>query len=112
MDFYIFYNKNKYVIEYNGRQHYEPVDVFGGQKAFEEQLLRDSNLRKYCKENNWKLLEIPFYNSEEEIINSIQKFLNLPSINEKINRLLQTENGEVCDDNPVLSSETKESEPV
>ena len=28
------------------------------------------------------------------------------------NELLQTENGEVCDDNPVLSSEIKESEPV
>jgi len=28
------------------------------------------------------------------------------------NELLQTENGEICDDNPVLSSETKESEPV
>lgn len=112
LDFYIFYNKNKYVIEYNGRQHYEPVDVFGGQKAFEEQLLRDSSLRKYCKENNWKLLEIPFYNTEEEIINSIQNFLNLPSINEKVNRLLQTENGEICDDNPVLNSEIKESESV
>lgn len=31
---------------------------------------------------------------------------------EKSQELLQTENGEVCDDNPVLSSETKESEPV
>jgi hypothetical protein len=28
------------------------------------------------------------------------------------NELLQTENGEVCDDNPVLNSETKESESV
>lgn len=28
------------------------------------------------------------------------------------NELLQTENGEICDDNPVLSSEIKESEPV
>lgn len=28
------------------------------------------------------------------------------------NELLQTENGEICDDNPVLSSETKGSEPV
>lgn len=112
LDFYIFYNKNKYVIEYNGRQHYEPVEIFGGKKAFDEQLLRDSDLRRYCKENNWNLLEIPFYNTEEEIIDSIQKFLNLPSIIKELNGQLQTENGEVCDDNPVLSSEIKEFEPV
>lgn len=110
LDFYILYNKGKYIIEYNGRQHYEPVEVFGGQKAFEEQLLRDSDLRKYCKENNWNLLEIPFYYSEEEIINSIQEFLNLPSINEKSNGLLQDNIGESCDANTEITSEIKESE--
>ena len=31
---------------------------------------------------------------------------------EELNGQLQTENGEVCDDNPVLSSEIKESEPM
>lgn len=31
---------------------------------------------------------------------------------EESSELLQTKNGEICDDNPVLSSEIKESEPV
>ena len=39
-------------------------------------------------------------------------FMNGSRSLQEWNELLQTENGEVCDDNPVLSSEIKESEPV
>jgi len=35
-DFVIFDNQNniKKCIEYNGEQHYKPVELFGGEKAF------------------------------------------------------------------------------
>lgn len=61
-DFVIFDNQNniKKCIEYNGEQHYKPVELFGGEKAFQEQKERDERKRKWCKENNIELLEIPY----------------------------------------------------
>jgi hypothetical protein len=48
-------------LEWNGRQHYESFDFFGGDKAFEGNQLRDQIKRDYCKENNIRLLEIPHW---------------------------------------------------
>jgi hypothetical protein len=48
------------IIEYNGIQHYESVDYFGGQEAFERQQERDMALRQYCKEHKIKLIEMPY----------------------------------------------------
>lgn len=48
------------IIEYNGKQHYKPVAMFGGAKAFHKQQQRDRNIRIYCRENDIKLLEISF----------------------------------------------------
>lgn len=47
-------------IEYNGCQHYFPVEFFGGQEAFSKQVERDNIIREYCKENNIILLEYPY----------------------------------------------------
>jgi predicted Zn-ribbon and HTH transcriptional regulator len=56
-------------IEYQGIQHYKPVDYFGGQKSFESQMLRDKIKREYCKKNNIFLFEIPYYsNLDNELI--------------------------------------------
>jgi len=48
----------KMAIEYNGLQHYEPVEFFGGQKGFEDTVNRDNRKRKKCKEHNVYLLEV------------------------------------------------------
>jgi hypothetical protein len=45
-------------IEYQGAQHDKPVEFFGGQKAFEENLKRDERKRQLCKENGVKLIEV------------------------------------------------------
>lgn len=58
-------------IEYNGRQHYIPVEKFGGQLKFEQQIKRDEYVRQYCKENNIKLLEIKF---DSNIIDQLKTF--------------------------------------
>lgn len=47
-------------IEFNGMQHYKPTKLWGGQERFEKQVLRDEAIRLYCKENNIRLLEIPY----------------------------------------------------
>lgn len=47
-------------IEYNGHQHYQPVEFFGGETKFKKQQKRDEELRQYCRENNIPLIEIKY----------------------------------------------------
>lgn len=63
---YVDFVVNGVFIEYNGKQHYEPVEYFGGEKTFEEQQKRDEEVRKYCEKKNIKLLVIPYWLSDEE----------------------------------------------
>jgi hypothetical protein len=74
VDFFI-YNRN-IIIEYNGKQHYEPVEYYGGKSKFVKQQARDENLRVYCKENNIKLLEIPYWIKDKEIEKTVKDFIN------------------------------------
>jgi very-short-patch-repair endonuclease len=56
IDFYLLdYNL---FIEYDGIQHFEPVDYFGGENKFKKQIARDQSLSKYCKENKINILRI------------------------------------------------------
>jgi hypothetical protein len=48
-------------IEYNGIQHYVPIEFFGGNIAFESQQERDKIKIKYCKDNNIQLITIPYW---------------------------------------------------
>lgn len=66
-DFYL-HNYN-ILVEYNGIQHYEPIEYFGGQNSFENQILRDNIKKEYCQKNNIILFEIPYYSDlDEELI--------------------------------------------
>lgn len=71
-DFYL--PKYNTVIEYNGRQHYEPVKAFGGVKALKETQERDEVKRKYLQENGISLIEIHYKNSK--LKKTIFKHLN------------------------------------
>lgn len=63
VDYFFIAKGIKYVIEYNGKQHYEPVK-FGNltedqaRAMFHKQVIRDEKLRKYCQENCIELIEI------------------------------------------------------
>lgn len=48
-------------IEYHGKQHYESVDFFGGEKQLKIQKKHDKIKEKYCKDNNIHLLIIPYW---------------------------------------------------
>lgn len=71
VDFFI--PSKNLIIEYNGAQHYMPVKLFGGAKKFHKQQRRDRNVRQYCKNNNIRLLEIPYlqYQIIEQILDNI-----------------------------------------
>ena len=72
IDFYLpDYN---YFIEYNGEQHYVPVEYFGGTLKFEKQQRRDSYVRNYCNKTNIKLIEISY---KENIINILKNELGI-----------------------------------
>lgn len=70
VDFYL-PEYNTY-IEYNGIQHYVPVDYMGGQLQFEKQQRRDSELRQYCEHNNINLIEIRY---DEDVWETLNKKL-------------------------------------
>lgn len=68
LDFYLEENNQKFAIEYNGIQHYQPVDFFGGEDGFKQQVLRDNWKSQYCSENNIQLIIIPY--NDKSLINS------------------------------------------
>lgn len=47
-------------IEYQGKQHYEPVEFFGGIERFLEGQARDEKKRALCKEHGVTLIEWPY----------------------------------------------------
>lgn len=55
-DFYI--PEYNICLEYDGRQHYEPVTKFGGIKSLEIQQVNDSLKEDYCIKNNILLLRV------------------------------------------------------
>ena len=64
LDIYI--PKLKFAIEYQGKQHDEPVDFFGGEEAFERTKERDIRKKRLCKENGVKLIYArPGYDFEQ-----------------------------------------------
>ena len=73
-DFAIYDEKHKVklLIEYDGLQHFKPVDFFGGEKGFEATRLRDAAKDHYCKEHNIRLLRIPYTKTDDEVKNSIK----------------------------------------
>lgn len=69
-DFYI--KKINLLIEYNGRQHYEAVDIFGGEKTYEKQVIKDNIKKDFCKKNNINLLIIKY---DEDIYSKLKSFI-------------------------------------
>jgi hypothetical protein len=56
LDIYI--PKKNIGIEYQGAQHDNPVDYFGGEKAFKEQQKLDKRKAKLCEKNGCTLLYV------------------------------------------------------
>ena len=47
-------------IEYQGEQHYGPIEVFGGEEGYSAVQERDERKKKLCKENGVRLIEWPY----------------------------------------------------
>ena len=56
----IFIPEYNIVIEYDGIQHFEPVDYFGGESAFSRTVENDKFKNDFASKNNLKLIRIPY----------------------------------------------------
>lgn len=70
INFYI--PKKNLAIEYNGIQHYEPIEHFGGEKEFLKTQERDERKKRFCSQNNIDLLIIKYtdYKNINKILSS------------------------------------------
>lgn len=76
-DFYL--PEYKTCIEFDGEQHYRPIQYWGGEKGFKELQIKDSLKNVYCQVNNIPLLRVRYdsQNIEKEVldfINTLNKF--------------------------------------
>lgn len=55
-----------FLIEYQGKQHYEASSKYGGKKGLYQQQFNDNKKRRFCALHEIKLLEIPY--TEENLI--------------------------------------------
>lgn len=58
------------ICEFDGIQHFEPVERFGGKEGFEETKIRDSIKNEFCKDKEIPLVRIPYWE-----IDNIHKIL-------------------------------------
>ena len=58
------------VIEFHGRQHYEAVNSFGGEKALIENRRRDQLKKDYLLQNNIGFLEISY---KEDVVQRLSE---------------------------------------
>lgn len=51
---------SKIMIEYDGEQHFMPVEIFGGEEAFKKQQETDKAKNDLAKENGWEILRFKY----------------------------------------------------
>lgn len=67
-DFVVFDDDGKidFIVEYQGKQHYEPSAKFGGKRGFYQQQFNDNKKRRFCALQGFNLIEIPY--TDENLI--------------------------------------------
>lgn len=69
-DFYL--PHEKILIEYQGIQHYKPVELFGGEKQYIIQKKHDELKREYAKNKKIKIIEVPY---TEDTYDKVKNYL-------------------------------------
>jgi len=67
-DFYL--PKYNYCIEYDGQQHFKPLEFFGGIVQFKKNQTRDKIKNDYCKKETIKLVRVKY---NDNILEKIKK---------------------------------------
>lgn len=73
-DFLLKYNNKSYLIETNGRQHYEPIEFFGGLSSYYYTVYHDALKRMYAEANGYVYVAIDCdRKSDENIIEQLKQ---------------------------------------
>lgn len=76
-DFYIPLENQFLYIEYDGRQHFGPVDYFGGEAGFQETIKRDQRKNEWVSAHkNRFLLRVDCKQTDRQVFESIRQFLS------------------------------------
>ena len=68
-DFYV--PEISLLIEFNGQQHYMPIDIFGGMKAFRETVERDKVKKELAEKNGYYLITLTYKQMGEDVLEKI-----------------------------------------
>jgi very-short-patch-repair endonuclease len=72
-DFYI--ESMNMVIEFDGPQHFKPVEYFGGEEHYQQCVYRDKIKNYHCKKEGIHLIRIPYF-KKNEIRNILENFFS------------------------------------
>jgi hypothetical protein len=75
-DFFIKTEESFMLLEYQGMQHNKPIKYFGGELKYRDRVKKDKIKKEYCKNNNIKLIEIPYWDFDN-IEKILEDALNL-----------------------------------
>ena len=67
------------LIEFDGKQHFEAIEFFGGEEGLEYRKQNDYLKSKYCASNNIPLVRIPYweYDKIDELLEKVYKLFNI-----------------------------------
>jgi len=74
-DYYL--PKHKLFIEFDGAQHHYPVEHFGGNDRYIQQVFDDAEKTMWCKHNGYKFLRLNHLMSMETMINLINDVIEM-----------------------------------
>ena len=82
--FDIWFPRWKIAVEYHGKQHFEPVEFFGGSDSFEETKQRDIKKKRLAKANGVTLFVVTEEQSHEDVAKLINEHIKtLPQIEDE-----------------------------
>lgn len=86
-DFALFDKNNKILglIEYNGQQHYESREIFGGEEGLKRLQLHDNMKKEYCLKHNIPLLTIKYQYNLTKIDPYLEEFISSIGMTEEVN---------------------------
>lgn len=67
-----FYVENKYIIEFDGAQHYRSMEFFNGNEGFQYILRHDKLKNSYCFNNNIPMIRIPYWKLDTLLIDDLK----------------------------------------
>jgi hypothetical protein len=81
----IYLDTERIGIEYQGEQHYKPVEIWGGEEGLVENKKRDLRKKALCEKNNVRLLEWPYQTPvNNDNVVQFMKENNIPLTNQKL----------------------------